>query len=276
MKLNLDMNRPGDRLLTMGGGGLLALFGLTRGGLLGKAALLAGANYVAKGLVQKDVIGDAVTKMRASREGAAGGIEFRKAIRIEAPVEEVFAFWQNYDNFPRFMSHLKEVRDMGDGRSHWVASGPVDVPVEWDAMITELRPNRVIAWESVPGSEVYNAGRVRFESVDGATRVDVFMTYNPPGGVAGHAIAALFGADPKSAMDEDLLKLKSLLERGGAGASESMRPGQGYRQSKRGGNSGMTTLEDEITGGSATSGLNGGESLPSERKPGSEMPGAGS
>ena len=103
--------------------------------------------------------------MRSSSTG--GGIEFRKAVRINAPVEDVFAFWQNYDNFPRFMSHLKEVRDMGDGRSHWVANGPADVPVEWDAQITEMRPNRVIAWESLPGSEVYNAGRVRFESVDG-------------------------------------------------------------------------------------------------------------
>lgn len=272
MKLRMDMNRPGDRLLTMGGGGLLALYGLLRGGILGKAALLAGANYVAKGLTQKDVLGDAVTKMRAAR-GSEGGIEFRKGIRINAPVEEVFAFWQNYDNFPRFMSHLKEVRDTGDGRSHWVASGPMGTPVEWDAMITEMRPNRVIAWESVPGSEVYNAGRVRFESVDGATRVDVFMTYNPPGGVAGHAVAALFGADPKSAMDEDLLKLKSLLEQGGGTAGESMRPGQSYRRSS-GGNSGMNTLEDEITGGAA--GMNGGESMPSERKPGSDLPGAAS
>ena len=103
-------------------------------------------------------------------------------------------------------------------------------------MITEMRPNRVIAWESVPGSEVYNAGRVRFESVDGATRVDVFMTYNPPGGVAGHAIAALFDADPKSAMDDDLLKLKSLLGAGRRSSSEFPRPSGSYRRS--GGQSG--------------------------------------
>lgn len=280
-KLRMDMNRPGDRLLVMSGGSLLSLYGLVRGGILGKLALLTGMNYVAKGLVQKDVIGDMVTKMRSSEGGA--GIEFRKAIRINAPVEQVFNFWQNYDNFPRFMSHLKEVRDMGDGRSHWVANGPAGAPIEWDAQITEMRPNRVIAWESMPGSEVYNAGRVRFESVDGATRVDVFMTYNPPGGVAGHAIAALFGADPKSAMDDDLLKLKSLLEQGGGmSGSEFPRPSGSYRRSSggsgggTGGNSGMDALSDEITGGSTMSGLNGGENLPTERKPGSDMPGAGS
>jgi hypothetical protein len=108
LKMNMDMNRPGDRLLTMSGGGLLALYGLVRGGILGKAALLAGANYVAKGLVRKDVLGGMVGKMRSGQE--AGGVEFRKAVHINAPVEQVFAFWQNYDNFPRFMSHLKEVR----------------------------------------------------------------------------------------------------------------------------------------------------------------------
>jgi uncharacterized membrane protein len=277
MPVKLDMNRPGDRLLVMSGGGLLTLYGLARGGIFGKAALLAGANYVAKGLVRKDVLGDMVTKMRSSSSGR--GIEFRKAVRINAPVEQVFAFWQNYDNFPRFMSHLKEVRDMGDGRSHWVANGPAGTPIEWDAQITEMRPNRVIGWESLPGSEVYNAGRVRFEAVDGATRVDVFMTYNPPGGVAGHAIASLFGADPMSAMDDDLLKLKSLLEQGGGmSSSEFPRPSGTYRRSKggTGGDSGMDALSDEISGGSATSGLNGGENLPTERKPGSDMPGAGS
>ena len=93
--------------------------------------MLAGANYVAKGLVRKDMLGDMVGKMRSQSGG--GGIEFRKAIRINAPVEQVFAFWQNYDNFPQFMSHLKEVRDLGDGKSHWVASGPAGIPVEWDA-----------------------------------------------------------------------------------------------------------------------------------------------
>lgn len=264
--MNMDMNRPGDRLLAMSGGGLLTLYGLTRGGIIGKAAMLTGANYVAKALIQKDVIGDTVSKMRGANGG--GGIEFRKGIRINAPVEEVFAFWQNYDNFPRFMSHLKQVRDMGDGKSHWVASGPADVSVEWDAQVTEMRPNRVIAWESVPGSEVYNAGRVRFEPVEGATRVDVFMTYNPPGGVAGHAIAQLFGVDPKSAMDDDLLKLKSLLEQGSQMGGSSWRSGSGAGGMSSGGDSGMDALSDDISGASANAGFNGGSNAPRERKPG--------
>lgn len=285
MKFKMDMNRPGDRLLTMGGGGLLTLFGLTRGGILGKIAMLAGLNFVVQGLSQKNYLGDVVTKMRG--EGMGGGIEFRKGVRIEAPVEQVYAFWQNYDNFPRFMSHLKEVRDMGNGKSHWVANGPADTPVEWDAQITEQIPNRVIAWESLPGSEVYNAGRVRFESVAGATRVDVFMTYNPPGGLAGHAIASLFGVDPKSAMDDDLLKLKSLLEQGGGEGTteERYRPQGGMATNRRrkggagsGGDSGMDALAEEVSGGSETTGFGAelGENMPSERKPGTDIAGAGS
>lgn len=271
-KFSLNMDRPGDRLLSMSGGGLLALYGLVRGGILGKLALLAGANYVAKGLVKKDVLGEAVGKVRSGQTG--GGIEFRKGVRINAPVEQVFAFWQNYDNFPRFMSHLKEVTDMGDGKSHWVANGPADVPIEWDAQITELRPNRVIAWESLPGSEVYNAGRVRFDSEAGSTRVDVFMTYNPPGGIAGHAIAALFGSDPKSAMDDDLLKLKSLLEQGDA---ETMpKPSASYRRKGKANNGGMDALDDDVSGASGNAGFNGSEKAPKQRKPGSDVPGAGS
>jgi uncharacterized membrane protein len=282
-KLKMDMSRPGDRLIAMSGGGLLALFGLTRGGIVGKAAMLAGLNFVVQGWSRKNYLGEAISKMRGS--GMGGGIEFRKAVHINAPVEDVFAFWQNYDNFPRFMSHLEEVRDMGNGRSNWVANGPVGTPVEWDAQITEMQPNRVIAWESLPGSEVYNAGRVRFESVAGATRVDVFMTYNPPGGVAGHAIASLFGADPKSAMDDDLLKLKSLLETGGVDTTaERYRPASGLATSanrkRAGGNSGLDALAADITGESSGSEGTGfsGESAnpPSDRKPGSEMPGAGS
>ena len=277
--------RPtGDRLLAMSGGGLLALYGLTRGGLLGKIATFAGLNFVAKGLIQKDLLGDVAKRFQGETMGGAG-IEFRKAIRINAPVEQVYNFWTNYDNFPRFMSHLKEVRDTGSGNSHWVANGPAGMPIEWIAQITQMEPTRVISWDSMPGSEVYNAGRVRFEPVEGATRLDVFMTYNPPGGVAGHAIAQLFGVDPKAAMDDDLLKLKSLLEAGGSrefasGSNQRRRADNGTQGV--GGDSGMNALAQDITGGSLgedMGGYSGEGNLPSERKPGAEsgeFPGVGS
>ena len=115
------------------------------------------------------------------------------------------------------MAHLKEVRDHGAGRSHWVAEGPAGVAASWDATLTRFVPYELLAWRSEPGSVVANAGVIRFEPTDdGGTRVDIRLSYNPPAGALGHFAALLFGDDPKSAMDEDLVRLKSLLEQGKA------------------------------------------------------------
>src|SRR5687768_7666482 len=101
------------------------------------------------------------------------------------------------------MSHLREVRKIDEGRSHWIAVGPAGVSVEWDAVVTDWVPSQLIAWKSVEGSTVETAGRVRFEPTgDDRTEIDVQLSYNPPAGALGHAVATLFGADPKRAMDE--------------------------------------------------------------------------
>ena len=110
-----------------------------------------------------------------------------------------------------------------NGRSHWNATGPGGLPVSWDAVITRYEQNKVIAWRSEPGSTVANAGTIRFEpEPDGRTRVTIHLTYNPPGGVLGHFAARLFGADPKSEMDDDLVRLKGLIEHG-----KTRAPGKG-------------------------------------------------
>jgi uncharacterized membrane protein len=139
----------------------------------------------------------------------------QKTITVNAPIEQVWELWSNFENFPHFMSHVKEVRKLDEGRSHWVVAGPAGVPVEWDAVITDWVPHQLIAWKSVEGSTVDSAGRVRFQTLqDRSTEIDVQLSYNPPAGAVGHAVAALFGADPKRAMDEDMVRLKSLLEEG--------------------------------------------------------------
>lgn len=142
-------------------------------------------------------------------------IEIDKGICVHAPVEEVFHFWSDLKKLPYFMTHLKEVCDLGGGKSHWVAEGPGGIPVSWDAEITESILNKLLAWRSVPGSTVESEGVVRFES-DGnsGTRVGIRMFYKPPAGVLGHYVASLLGIDPKSELDDDLVRLKSLLERG--------------------------------------------------------------
>jgi uncharacterized membrane protein len=94
-------------------------------------------------------------------------------------------------------------------------AGPGGIPVEWEAVITRLEPNRLIAFQSVPGSMVEQHGTVRFKSNDeDKTVVDVKLSYYPPAGAVGHAIASLFGADPKSEMDADLMRMKSFIETG--------------------------------------------------------------
>jgi uncharacterized membrane protein len=145
----------------------------------------------------------------------SGAVNFEKAIHIAAPVEEVYAFWSNFENFPKFMTHLKEVRHLKDRRWHWVAAGPAGISIPWEAEITEQRENQLLAWTSVPGSLIRTTGMVRFDKEpDGRTRVTIRMSYCPPAGVFGHAVAWLFGADPKTEMDDDLVRFKSLIETG--------------------------------------------------------------
>jgi len=149
--------------------------------------------------------------------GIGGGgrvIEIDKAVHVHASVEEVFKLWSNYRVFPRFMAHLKEVDDYGNGISHWVAAGPAGVPVSWDAEVTKLIPNKLMAWRSLPGSTVQTEGRVRFDKEDTGTRVGIRMFYKPPGGMIGHYLAGLLGADAKHDVDDDMVRFKSLIELG--------------------------------------------------------------
>jgi uncharacterized membrane protein len=147
--------------------------------------------------------------------GGKCSVDLNKTVHILAPLDEVFAFWAKVENFPRFMSHLKEVRDLGNGQSHWVAEGPGGISISWDAEITEFKKNQVLAWKSVPGSSLDTEGVVKFsQERGGGTSVAIHMRYCPPAGVLGHGMARLFGADPKSEMDDDLVRLKSLMEIG--------------------------------------------------------------
>lgn len=183
-------------------GGALTLFGLTRRGPVAAAARTIGAGMLA-------------TKMgeRAMRHGdRRRTVDIQKTIHIDAPVARVYGFWSSYENFPLFMSSVREIEDLGAGRSRWVVSGPGGMPIEWQALLTERIPNDLIAWRSLPGSMLDNAGVVRFHPEAGGTRVDLRFCYHPPAGGAGQAVTELLGADPRAKMNEDLGRLKVLLE----------------------------------------------------------------
>jgi uncharacterized membrane protein len=169
----------------------------------------------------------AFTNQPLSRLFGVGGrrpIEVQKTLHISAPIDRVFAFFRDLSEYPRFMSHVRTVRERDERRSHWVVDGPAGSSIEWDAEISREEPNRLIAWRSLPGATVGHSGVARFEPEGAGTRLTLRLSYSPPLGVIGHFVATMFGKDPKRALDDDLLRLKSLLEEGRAtGRDEQVR-----------------------------------------------------
>ena len=144
------------------------------------------------------------------------GVHVRESIRLELPIAEVYRFWRALENLPRFMTHLERVTDLGGGRSHWVAKGPVGRRVEWDAEIINEVENSVIGWRSLPGAAVATAGSVNFDTVRNgrSTQVSVHLQYAPPAGRVGALLASAFGREPSQTIREDLRRVKQLLEAG--------------------------------------------------------------
>jgi uncharacterized membrane protein/osmotically-inducible protein OsmY len=201
---------PATRLVAGSGGALLAAYGLTRRDVPGWLAGIAGLALVARAATNLDA--RRLTGVGAGRRA----VDIQKTITIKAPVEKVFSFWTNYENFPRFMSHVRSVRPSSrEGQSHWTVTGPAGLPVEFDAEVTALVPHETFGWRTLEGSPVAHAGLVRFERVgENQTRVHIRLSYNPPGGWIGHEIASIFGVDPKHSLDSDLVRMKTLIETG--------------------------------------------------------------
>lgn len=195
---------PAQRALAGAFGTGLATYGYFRGGVKGFTLCALGGALLARATANENLA--ALVK--------GEGLYVEKTLRVDAPVEQVFAYWRNLENFPQWMSHVREVRHIGGDRFHWTVDGPAGMPVEWDAELLNVSDNREMTWRSVEGSEVEHTGRVRFEPDGDGSRIHVQMRYAPPGGVIGHAVAKAFGVDPKSEMDEDLARLKSLIETG--------------------------------------------------------------
>jgi uncharacterized membrane protein len=140
-----------------------------------------------------------------------------RTITIARPPEDVYAYWRNFENLPRFMHNLESVRVTGDTRSHWVVNGPAGKDVEWDAEIVQDRPNELISWRSTgPDDDVHHSGTVSFlPGVTGrSTEVRVELVYDPPGGKIGASIAKLFGDEPGKQIEEDLERFRDVLEGG--------------------------------------------------------------
>jgi len=210
-----------ERVVSAVAGGALALYGFRSRTLSGLLLTVAGTALLHRGVTGHcntyDLLGITTTnESQAVTESApvAKDIHVEKSITIGKSPEELYSFWRDFENLPRFMKHLESVNCVSLKRSHWVAKGPGGVRVEWDAEIYNEKPNELIAWRSLDG-EVTNAGSVRFEPAgDRGTVVKVVVNYNTPGGKLSAFVARLLGGEPGQMIEEDLRRLKQLLETG--------------------------------------------------------------
>jgi uncharacterized membrane protein len=176
---------------------------------------LVGASLIERSMLPGLLGGALLLRSLMSRRNR-GWVEFEKTLHLHASCDQCFALFSDFASFPRFMQHVREVKPIGERWWRWTAEGPAGSQFTWDASVTAFVPNQMIAWRSLPGGDLECAGRVRFEETRDGCRLTVLLRYRPPAGAVGHAIASLFGKDAKNALDDDLLRFKSLAEQGKA------------------------------------------------------------
>ena len=167
----------------------------------------------------------------------ADPVEVNESFTILKSPDELFSFWRRLENLPSFMKHVDSVETLDSTRSHWRVRAPGGTHVEWDAEIVEEEPGRLIAWRSLPGSEIENGGSVRFRPATGnrGTVVEVTLFYAPPGGKAGAGLAKILGEEPQMQVREDLRRFKQLNETGEIPTTEGQPSGRGTDRERVGG-----------------------------------------
>jgi uncharacterized membrane protein len=211
-----------EQLASVIGGGTLIVWGLARRKWdgLGLAALGAGLLY--RGVTGHCDVYQALGINTSKRRGRNVSIPYELGIRVDKtltinkPREEVYRFWRNLENLPKFMINLESVKEIDNRHSHWVAKGPAGSTIEWKAEIINEKENELIGWRSLSGSQVSNAGSVQFHTAPAGrgTVVRIALQYEPPGGTVGATVAKLLGRNPERQIDEDLRRMKQLLETG--------------------------------------------------------------
>jgi uncharacterized membrane protein len=234
----LTQRRPAGWLWARAGGDVmdLALLGLALKSDGASRPRVAAAAAAVVGIMALDVRGGEQLRQRpgAAPRGLPRDrtIRVQKSITVNRPPEELYRFWRNFENLPRFMRHLESVQATGETRSHWRAKAPIGMRVEWDAEIINDRPSELIAWRSLEGAQVDNAGSVHFKRAPSGrgTEVRVEVQYIPPGGVIGATVAKLFGEAPEQQVSEDLRRFKQVMEVGEVVQSEAVARRQGPAQ----------------------------------------------
>ena len=187
-----------------------------------QAGRLAAATASVAGITAVDAF--AAARMSRLRKGVTKDPSFRvkASTTVRRSPDELYAFWHDFSNLPRFMAHLEAVEILPEGHSHWRATGPAGTKVEWDAEVVADRPGELIAWRTLPGAEVVHTGNVGFVGAPGdrGTEVHVDIEYAPPAGRAGPIIGKLFGEEPEIQVRDDLRRFKQVMETGEVVRSE--------------------------------------------------------
>jgi uncharacterized membrane protein len=211
-----------ERLLSVIGGLVLALVGLRRRSLGGLLVAALGLKMVWRGSSGHCAVYERLG-IDTTHPGEAEpsdyferGVHVEESVTINRTPEELFRFWRNFENLPKFMNNLESVRVIDDRRSRWVAYGPGDKTVEWESEIINQEQDRLIAWRTLSDADVQHTGSVRFVKAPSGrgTQVKVTMEYLPPAGRVGAALARLFHSAPDQEIREDLRRFKQLMEVG--------------------------------------------------------------
>lgn len=225
-----------DRLISLIGGGALALLGLSRRSIGGIALATVGSALIYRGVTRRDPIYERLKistadKNRAPNSSVAhkASLRVERSITINKPADEIYRFWREASNLARFQTNLESVSEISSNRQHWVAKGPGGKKLEWDAEIINDKPGELIAWRTLEGADVPSAGSVQFRSAGSGTEVKVEMQYQPPAGVAGDLVSKITGDDPDKQTQQNLEELKRLMESGSSAGSSASN--QGAKQS---------------------------------------------
>jgi uncharacterized membrane protein len=250
--MNMEMQFPGDvrdahvrgrrnigeveRWASVLAGASLALYGLKQRSPKGVGLAVMGGLLARRGAVGHCHVYEALDLNTASTSndtrralGGDRGTRVQESVTVNRPVEDLYRFWRNLDNLPRFMQHLESVERISDTESRWRARGPGGTVVQWTAEIINEIPNELIAWRTLDGSDVVSAGSVHFDAVGRsgrATRLRVRLQYSPPGGKLAASVAKLLRQDPAAEIRADLRRFKQLIETGEVSTTEGQPRGR--------------------------------------------------
>jgi uncharacterized membrane protein len=209
-----------ERWLSLLAGGALLVYGIKHPSKRGLLATAVGGALVYRGKTgycgMYAMMGANTSTSTIAPKPFMPAIRVKKSVLVQAPASTLYNYWRQLDNLPKFMQHLKSVTVKEEGKSHWVTGGPNGKDYQWDAVITNDKPNESIAWKSEPGADVVNAGEVTFEEqpFGRGTKVTVTLEYRPPAGVVGFVIAKFQGVEPGAQVEDDLRHFRQLMETG--------------------------------------------------------------